>query len=153
MPRIDIKGLDELIAEMAKEPARAAAKTDAMLLAGAEAVKKGWQQSAKEHGLIDTGALFDAIGYAGKPKKLGDVKFIEIYPQGVRSDGRTRQAMVAYVLHYGTTGSTSWRSKARLRHKKYAGRPGIPASHWVDRAEEISETPRVEAMVKIWKEE
>ena len=152
MPRLDVRGLDELIADMTKEPVRAVAKTGAMLLAGAETVKQGWRQSAKEHDLIDTGALFDSIGYAGEPKALGDVKFIEIYPQGKRSGGKTRQATVAYVLHYGTTGSASWRSKARLRHKKFTGRPGIPATHWVDRAEEIAAGPLVEAMVKVWKE-
>ncbi len=153
MPRIDVAGLNDLIAQMNRDPTRAERRVDDMLLAGAEAVRKGWQQSAREHGLIDTGALIDSIGYADRPKKLGDVKFIEIYPQGTRSGDRTRQAKVAYVLHYGTSGSASWRSKARLRHKKFVGTPGIPRTLWVDRAEERSEADRVRAMAAVWTRE
>jgi len=154
MPRIDVEGLDELIADTERFPAQADKKIDAMLLAGAEEVKKGWQQAASENDYKDTGEMIAAIGYTQKPKKLGELKYIEIYPLGSRSrQPKKRHAEVAYVLHWGTTGRTGWRAKLRLSRKKNPNTPGIPGSHWVDRAEEISESPRVKAMVDVWKKE
>lgn len=149
MPRIDTDGLDELCRQMDKDPERAEKRIDAMLIAGAQAVKAGWQKSAEENRFRRTGALIGHIDYTKKVKKMGDLKYIEIYPQGKNSKGM-RYAEIAYILHWGTTGTTTWRAKARLRHKKYAGEPGIPRTLWVDRAEELSASTRVKAMMDVW---
>ena len=152
MPSLRIDGLDKLVAEMERDAAKTAQRMDRMLLAGAEAVKEGWKQSAREHDLIDTGEMLDSIDYNNKIKKSGDIKYVEIYPMGKRK-GSKPNAEVAYVLHYGTRGTSGWRARLRLRHKKYPGQPGMPATLWVDRAEELGAQSSLDAMMKIWKEE
>lgn len=152
MPSLKIDGLDKLVAEMERDAARTEQCMDRMLLAGAAAVKEGWKQSAREHDLIDTGEMFDSIDYNNKIKKSGDLKYVEIYPMGKRSSGK-RNAEVAYVLHYGTQGTTGWRAKLRRRNKKYPNQPGTPATLWVDRAEELGAQTSLDVMMKIWKEE
>ena len=152
MPSLKCDGLDALVSAMEKDARRTEKKFDEMLLAGAEQVRDGWRKAAREKDHIDTGEMFDSIDYNNKPKKAGDVKYVEIYPMGKRKGGK-RNAEVAYVLHYGTQGTTGWRAKLRLSHKKHKNTPGIPGSFWVDRAEEISAPASLEAMWKIWNKE
>lgn len=152
MPSLQCDGLDALVSAMEKDAQRTAHKFDEMLLAGAEEVRKGWQRAAREKDHIDTGVMFDAIDYNKKPKQTGDVRYVEIYPQGKRKGGK-RNAEIAYVLHFGTQGTTGWRAKRRMRNKKHPETPGIPGSYWVDRAEEISAPASLEAMWKIWNKE
>lgn len=153
MPNMKIDGLDALVTAMERDVVRAEALFDQMLYAGAEEVRKGWQQAAREQGHVDTGEMLGSIGYSKKPKQTGDLRYVEIYPVGKRKGTNKRHAEVAYVLHYGTQGSTGWRAKLRLKSKKYKNRPGIPGSSWVDRAEEISAQTSLDAMWKIWNEE
>ena len=80
MPRIDTDGLDELCRQMDKDPERAEKRIDAMLIAGAQAVKAGWQKSAEENRFRRTGALIGHIDYTKKVKKMGDLKYIEKTP-------------------------------------------------------------------------
>ena len=134
---------------MEADPQKAEKRVNDMLFAGAKAVKAGWAKSAEENRFRRTGALIAHIDYSKAVQRLGDLKYIEIYPQGKNTKG-TRYAEIAYILHWGTTGTTSWRAKSRLRHKKYAGQPGIPRTLWVDRAEELSESTRVQAMNEVW---
>ena len=68
MPRIDTDGLDELCRQMDKDPERAEKRIDAMLIAGAQAVKVGWQKSAEENRFRRTGALIGHIDYTKKVK-------------------------------------------------------------------------------------
>ena len=82
MARFDTSGLDEVIAEMEAQGQLIGPAADAMLMAGAEAVKQAWQQAAEQHGHRDTGAMIDSIGYASAPKTIGDAKTIDIFPQG-----------------------------------------------------------------------
>lgn len=159
MPRLSSEGIDALARELEQEPLRAALLTPKMLLAGAEVVRQGWKKAAEENKFRRTGGLIAAINYARSVKKLADAKYVEIYPQGKNSKG-TRYSAIAYILHFGTMGSQALSNSAsaraarlarkRLREKKYPGRPGIPATLWVNRAEELSANAAVEEMRRIW---
>lgn len=161
MPKLSVEGIAELARDMEQEPLRAALLTHKMLLAGAEIVRKGWKQAAEENKFKRTGELIAAINYNKSVKKLGDLRYVEIYPQGKNRQG-TKYAAIAYILHFGTEGSKALsnsysaraaaRARARLREKKYAGRPGIPATLWVNRAEELSASAAVDEMRRIWTE-
>ena len=129
MARFDMSGLDEVIAEMEAQGDLIGPAADAMLMAGAEAVKQAWQQAAEQHGHRDTGAMIDSIGYASAPKTIGDAKTIDIFPQGVDGKG-VRNVEKAFILHYGTS-----------------RRPG---SRWVDTADAICEGTVVPAMTAVW---
>lgn len=129
MARFNTSGLDDVLAEMRREGELAGPAADAMLLAGAEQVKKAWQRSAEEHGHRDTGALIDSIGYPRKPKQAGDVRSIDIYPQGKDAKG-VRNAEKAFVLHYGTS--------------------KMKGSGWVDDADKYSEETAIPAMIRVW---
>lgn len=152
MPSLRTEGMDALIAQMNADYAKASQRFDRMLLAGAEEVKKGWQQAARRHDLIDTGSMIDSIGYSSKIKKSGDLKYVEIYPQGKRPSG-TRQAEVAYVQHWGTSGTADLRGAKRRQEEKHRSQPGIPRTLWVDLAEDIAAPLSLQAMFKIWNEE
>jgi len=129
MARFDTSGLDALVAEMEQAGELAGAIADEMLIAGAEAVKQAWQQAAEQHGHRDTGAMIASIGYPRGPQTVGDVKSIDIYPQGVDGHG-VRNAEKAFILHYGTS-----------------KRPG---SHWVDTADAICDGTVIPAMAAVW---
>lgn len=131
MARFDVSGLDDLLADMKQMGELVGETADKMLLAGAEEVRKAWQISAEKHNHKDTGDLIKSIGYAKKPKTARDVRTIDIYPQGKDRKG-VRNAEKAFVLHYGTS--------------------SIPASHWVDDADDMSEGPVTEAYERIWDE-
>ncbi len=135
MARFRTEGLDEIIEQMDKMEQSTGELADRMLFAGAEEVRLAWRKAAKLHGLIDTGEMFDSIGYPRRPKIINNVKSIDIYPQGyskITSDGdgktikrkqKVRNAEKAFVLHYGTS-----------------KRPG---SYWVDTADDLA-GPQVE---------
>lgn len=129
MARFRTAGLDDVIDEMRRLGADSGGIADEMLMAGAEKVREAWKSAAQMHGHIDTGDLFDSIGYARQTKTIGDVKSIDIYPQGKDRKG-VRNAEKAFVLHYGTS-----------------RRPG---SRWVDDADAISEETAIPAMVEVW---
>lgn len=159
MARLSTSGMNALAREMEQEPLRATLLTPKMLIAGAEVIQQGWRKSAQENKFHRTGGLISAVNFTRSPKKLNDMRYIEIYPQGKNAQG-TNYAAIAFILHYGTKGSQvelqtlTPRKRARrerqLRTKKYAGRPGIPATLWVDRAEELSADTAVDEMRRIW---
>lgn len=142
MARFDTSGFDDLIDDIAAMGDEADEMVDEMLMASAEEVKIAWQKAAEMHDLKDTGDMIASIGYPRKPKKIGDVKEIDIYPQGKDRKGQ-RNAEKAFILHFGTV---SAKAQARRKKKKYSG-PGIPATHWVDDADDIA-GPRVEARMR-----
>jgi hypothetical protein len=75
--------------------------------------------------------MLESIGYPRKPKTAGDVRSIDIYPQGKDRKG-VRNAEKAFINHYGT--------KTK------------PATHFVDIADELS-GPLVQAVYeRIWEE-
>ena len=113
-----MSGIDDIVNELTELGEGIDDIADDMLMAGAEEVKKSWQFSAAAHGLKHTGDMIDSIGYAKKPKKVGDVRQIDIYPQGKDGKG-VRNAEKAFILHYGSS--------------------SIKSTHWVDDADEMCE--------------
>lgn len=69
--------------------------------------------------------MIESIGFPKKPKLVGDVRMIDIYPQGKDRKG-VRNAEKAFILHYGTS--------------------KIAATHWVTDADRICDTTVVPAM-------
>lgn len=122
MARFDTSGIDDIIEEVTRLGEVGQAVGDEMLLAGAEEVKTAWKISAGMHGHKDTGDMIDSIGFPKKPKDVGGIRMIDIYPQGKDRKG-VKNAEKAFILHYGTS--------------------NIPASHWVDDADEEA-GPRVQ---------
>ena len=131
MARFDVSGLDETIEEMKRLGQMTGQTADAMLMAGAEEVRKAWRQSAEEHRHRDTGDMIASIGFARKPKEIGSIRAIDIYPQG-KDKRNIRNAEKAFILHYGTT--------------------KIRGSRWVDDADKISEQTVVPAMIRVWEQ-
>ena len=131
MARFDVSGLDETIAVMKRLGQMEGKAADAMLMAGAEEVRKAWRRSAEEHRHRDTGDMIASIGFARKPKEIGSIRSINIYPQG-KDKRNIRNAEKAFILHYGTT--------------------KIRGSRWVDDADKISEQTVVPAMIRVWEQ-
>ena len=131
MARFDVSGLDETIEEMKRLGQMTGRTVDAMLMAGAEEVRKAWRQSAEEHRHRDTGDMIASIGFSRKPKEIGSIRSIDIYPQG-KDKRNIRNAEKAFILHYGTT--------------------KIRGSRWVDDADKISEQTVVPAMIRVWEQ-
>lgn len=131
MARFDVSGLDETIEEMKRLGQMTGQTADAMLMAGAEEVRKAWRQSAEEHRHRDTGDMIASIGFARKPKEIGSIRTIDIYPQG-KDKRNIRNAEKAFILHYGTT--------------------KIRGSRWIDDADKISEQTVVPAMIRVWEQ-
>lgn len=129
MARFDVSGLDETIAVMKRLGQMEGKAADAMLMAGAEEVRKAWRRSAEEHRHRDTGDMIASIGFPRTPKDVGSIRSIDIYPQGKDKRG-IRNAEKAFILHYGT--------------KKIKG------SRWVDDADRYSEETVVPAMIRVW---
>ena len=131
MARFDVSGLDETIEDMKRLGQMTGQTADAMLMAGAEEVRKAWRQSAEEHRHRDTGDMIASIGFARKPKEIGSIRSIDIYPQG-KDKRNIRNAEKAFILHYGTT--------------------KIRGSRWVDDADKISEQTVVPVMIRVWEQ-
>lgn len=117
MARFNTSGLDGLIRQVAALGEAGEQVGEEMLMAAAEEVKQQWRISAGMHGLKWTGDMIESIGYPNKPKNVGGVKTIDIYPQGKDSRG-TRNAEKAFILHYGSS--------------------SIRPTHWVDDADEAA---------------
>jgi HK97 gp10 family phage protein len=124
MARFDTSGFDDVINALTALDLTDD-ETDDVLLAGAEEVKEAWKQSAEKHELRDTGDMINSIDYSRKPKKAAGIREVDIYPQGKDRKG-IRNAEKAFVLHYGTS--------------------RIPATHWVDEADEMAAEPVQKAM-------
>lgn len=129
MARFEMDGFDDLLADMKRLGELSGDVADEMLMAGAEEVKKAWKDSAVRSGHRDTGDMIDSIGYKGKPKTAGDIRTIDIYPQGKDRKG-VRNAEKAFILNYGTKTRT--------------------ASHWIDDADKASGEPVMTVMTEIW---
>lgn len=146
MAKFDVSGMDELLADMKRQGELAGQTADKMLMAGAEEVKEAWREEATRRDFHDMGDMIESIGFTRKPKTIADVRTIDIYPQGTDSKG-VRNAEKAFVLHYGRKGS----GKKHRHGKKFSG-PGIPATHWVDSAEDNAGPRALAAMEQIWDE-
>ena len=129
LARFETDGLDSILDEMKREGELTGEIADRMLLAGAEVVKEAWRESARRHNHKDTGDLIESIGYPRAPKTAGDIRTIDIYPQGRDRKG-VRNAEKAFILNYGT--------KRR------------PGSHWIDDADRACGEAVVATMAEIW---
>lgn len=126
MARFNTTGLEDVIKSVARLGEAGKAIGDEMLVNGAEEVKQAWKESARMHGLIDTGDMINSVGFSRSPKTTGDIRSIDIYPQGKNRKG-IRTAEVAFVNHYGSS--------------------RIKATQWVDDADEIA-GPRVKDVME-----
>ena len=79
MAQFSTDGIDSIAEEMAWMGEAAGETADEMLLAGAEEVKRAWQETAERHGYRETGDMIESIR------------------KGVRN------AEKAFLLHYGTS--------------------------------------------------
>ncbi len=129
MARFDTSGLDDLMRQLSKLGSNLDAATDEMLMSAAAVVRDEWKKSADRHNLRDSGDMIASIGYPRKPTKAGDVKSIDIYPQGKDHKG-VRNAEKGFILNFGT--------KTR------------PATHWIDEADQASAQPVQEVMEQIF---
>ena len=134
MARFDTTGLDELLADMKQHGELIGETADKMLLAGAEVAKDAWKKAIEKAGLIDHRDMIDSVGFARNPKTAGDVRMIDIYPQGKDRKG-VRNAEKAFVNHYGTSSSK-----------------GVKATNFVDDADEMAVEGIMEAYERIWDE-
>lgn len=117
MARFRTEGLDELIEDMIEMELTTSELAHEMLFAGADEIKKAWKISAEKHGHRDTGDMINSINYSRRVRKIGDLKEVDIYPQGRDRKG-VRNAEKAFILHYGSS--------------------KLAASHWVDDADEMA---------------
>ena len=129
MAQFSTDGLNEIMAEMADMHETTGETAVEMLMAGAEEVKKAWQNQAASHGYHATGDMIESIGYAKEPRWVGEIRSIDIYPQGKDRKG-VRNAEKAYLLHYGTS--------------------KIHGSHWVDEADQDAGPMVQDVFEKIW---
>lgn len=121
------EGLDEMINQMRRLGQMDGPVVAEMLDAAAEIVKEGWEESAKAHGHVDTGAMVSSIDFPAK----GDARTLyrDIYPQGNDAKG-VSNATKAFILHYGKS------SKA--------------GTYWVDEAERKAGPAAIAACQAIW---
>ena len=129
MAQFTTEGIDSIADEMAWLGEAAGETADEMLLAGAEEVKRAWQETAERHGYRDSGDMIESIGYAKAPKALDSGKMIDIYPKGTDRKS-VRNAEKAYLLHYGTS--------------------HIQGSHWIDEAEQKALPAVQQVFEDIW---
>lgn len=129
MAQFSTDGLNEIMAEMASMHESTGETAVEMLMAGAEEVKRAWKETAERHGYRETGDMIESIGYAKEPRWVGEIRSIDIYPQGKDRKG-VRNAEKAYLLHYGTS--------------------KIHGSHWVDEADQDAGPLVQDAFEKIW---
>lgn len=149
MARFNTTGLDDVLADMKRLGELTGETANKMLMAGAEQDKQAWRQAAEKHRIRDKEALIDSIGFARKPKDVGGIKTIDIYPQGKDAKG-VRNAEKAFILHYGTSGSDSENAKRKRKKVDKRPGPGIPGTHWVDDADEMAAPLVTQAMTEIW---
>lgn len=145
MARFEVEGLDIILEDMKRSGELVGPTADKMLLAGAEEVKQCWRAEAERRKFRDIGSMINSIGYPRTPKTAGDVRIIDIYPQGTDPKG-VRNAEKAFILHWGTT---SRAAQYRRKKKKFSG-PGIPRTLWVDDADRASGPRVMEAFTRIW---
>ena len=132
MAQFSTDGIDSIAEEMAWMGEAAGETADEMLLAGAEEVKRAWQETAEAHGYHNSGDMIESIKADKAPKSDADgVRKIDVYPRGQDHKKKpVRNAEKAYLLHYGTS--------------------LIRGSHWVDEADQDAGPMVQDVFEKIW---
>lgn len=131
MARFDTPGLDALIRDMERMGQSGGQTAEAMVNAAVGVIRDEWRASAERHDLKDTGALIDSIGFPAPVQNAGGILYRDVYPQGVDGKG-TRNAEKAFVLNYGTS--------------------KIPATYWVDEADQAAGPKVAQRLEEIWGE-
>ena len=129
MARFDTSGLDDLISEMTRMGQDVGPVAEEMVDAAVDVIRDAWKESARKHGHEDTGAMIESIGLGPGPKRAGDIIYRDVYPQGKDAKG-VRNAEKAFILNYG-------------KHN-------MPASYWVDEADEKSADAVQRVCQEIW---
>ena len=146
MARFDTSGLDDLIREMRRMGQDSGAVAEAMVNAAVIEIRDAWRESAEEHGLRDTGAMIESIGFNGPVKSIGDALYQDVYPQG-KDDKGVRNVEKAFLLHYGTGSAVG-----RVRAKDHRSTGGLKATYWVDDADEKSGQRVQRRLEEMWGE-
>ena len=134
MASFHMDGIDALINDMRKLGDNIVPVSEALVTAGAAEIRDCWRESAEKHGLRDTGAMIESVGFPDPPVTMGDVVYRDIYPVGKDGKG-TRNAEKAFILHYGR-----------------AGRRAIEPTYWVDDAEDAAALRVPLVLEKLWGE-
>ena len=131
MARFDAPGLDKLVKEMEQMAQDGGAVAESMVNAAVAVIRDEWRTSAENHGLRDTGAMIDSIGFPAPVQNVGGILYRDVYPEGVDGKG-VRNAEKAFILNYG-------------KH-------GKEPTYWVDEADAAA-GPKVQARLEeIWGE-
>lgn len=112
-----VEGADEFLRDLRKLGNNMNKVERAMLKAGGEVMAESWRITIEWYDFIDTHAMHDNVT-SRVTSKSGGLR-AEITSAGYDDTG-LRNAYKAFILHYGTSN----------------GR--IPASHWIDKAEEAA---------------
>ena len=107
MARFRTEGLDDIIDDMTAMGQSTGELADEMLFAGAEEVKKAWKAAIRrnklmKNRLIDKSDMLNSVNYSRTVKRIGDIKSVDIYPQGKDRKG-VKNAEKAFINHYGTS--------------------------------------------------
>lgn len=89
-------------ADFEKRAKDARALLETMVIAGAEQLKKEWQNVINDYGLIDSEDMADSVGYNAAAGFKGGGLEIDVYPFGKDYKG-VRNAFKAAMHHYGTS--------------------------------------------------
>ena len=128
MATFNVTGMEAVLRDMARMDQQTGRVADEMLLAAAGVMTESWRTAIQSHGLIDTGAMYRAVGPT-RPVTKGGVRSLTVYPQGKDSTG-TRNAEKAFVANFG--------------------RMHQDATHFADEAERKGEEPAQSAMLAVW---
>lgn len=129
MARFNTSGLDDLVADMMRHKEQTGPVAEEMVNAAVEEIAAAWKTNAEAHGLRDTGAMIESIGYPDPVQNIGGALARDVYPVGKDSKG-VRNAEKAFILNYGSS--------------------TIPATHWIDDADEASGPVVQERLEAIW---
>ena len=129
MVTLDSSGFDDLIRELERANLGNGQLAEAMVEAAADEIRGAWREAVQSHGLIDTGDMLESIGFPGPIKKIGDVLYQDVYPQGKDRKG-VRNAEKAFINHYG--------------------RKNLKPTYFVDDANSRAEPRVAERLNKMW---
>lgn len=131
MASFDSSGLDDLIREMERANMANGELAEAMVNAAVVEIRDCWRKSAQQHGLIDTGDMLDSIGFPEPVKKIGEILYRDVYPQGKDRKG-VRNAEKAFILHYG--------------------KKNFQPTYWVDDANDMASVRVADKLNAMWKD-
>lgn len=121
-----VTGADAFLRDLQKLGAEMDQVKRAMLRAGGEAMAESWRQEIDRRGFVLSGAMKNQVKYK---LKTGKGKSLRAEISSYGDDGRgMSNGTKAFYLHYGTS-------------------RGIPASHWIDAAEQDGD-PKVQAAMR-----